>query len=138
MAVGFQVRHDWYTIGSGDFLYSFFSTVAYRLEGGDWGSRFPVIMKKLYQGGIDTEDIEAAMRELSQIEGELKKFAPCEVVWDIEDLSKQPPWGDDISGQITDLSNYFVTSTGNDFLTVFHGALDKATECTVGIKIIAL
>ncbi len=32
MAVGFKVKYYWYQIGSGDFLHSFFSTVAYRLE----------------------------------------------------------------------------------------------------------
>ena len=50
--VGFQVDLYWFQIGAGDFLYSFFSTVAYRLEGAKWGDRFPVIMKKLYQGEI--------------------------------------------------------------------------------------
>lgn len=52
MAVGFKVDFEWYQIGNGDFLYSFFSTVAYHLEGGKWGSRFPIIMKKLYQGKL--------------------------------------------------------------------------------------
>lgn len=28
---------------------------------------------------------------------------------------KTTPWGNDISEDITDLSNYFVTSDGNDF-----------------------
>ena len=43
-------------------------------------------------------------------------------------MSKQPPWGNDISKDITDLSNYFVTSDGNDFLIVFEHALEKAKE----------
>jgi len=56
-------------------------------------------------------------------------------VWDIEDLSKQPPWRYDISKDITDLSNYFVTSEGNDFLTVFSHALAKAKEVNAEIEI---
>ena len=36
---------------------------------------------------------------------------------------------------ITDLSNYFVTSDGNDFLTVFSHALEKAKEVNAEIVI---
>ena len=50
--VGFKVKFYWYQIGSGDFLHAFFSTVAYNLENMKWGSRFPVIMKELYQGHL--------------------------------------------------------------------------------------
>ena len=73
--------------------------------------------------------------KLSIIKKELQKFSPEKVVWDIEDLSKQPPWGNDISKDITDLSNYFVTSDGNDFLTVFSHALEKAKEVNAEIVI---
>lgn len=48
------------------------------------------------------------------------------MIWDIDDRSLTPPWGDNISDDITDLSNYFVTSEGEDFLSVFAAALDKA------------
>lgn len=138
MAVGFRVEHNWYQIGHGDFLHSFFSTVAYNLEKNDWGSRFPIIMKKLYQGKIDSNDVNGAIHELNKIEKELKNFAPSKIVWDIEDLSKQPPWGNRISEHITDLSNYFVTSSGDNFLTIFRHALEKANEINVGIEIMAL
>lgn len=30
--IGFKVEYNWYEIGSSDFLYAFFSTVAYDLE----------------------------------------------------------------------------------------------------------
>lgn len=138
MAVGFKVEYNWYQIGSGDFLHSFFSTVAYNLENRAWGSKFPVIMEKLYQGKIEFDDVSDALQELNRIEGELKNFPPGKAVWDIEDLSKQPPWGGRISVQITDLSNYFVTSSGEDFLTVFRHALEKAVELNTGMEIISL
>lgn len=41
--VGFKVKYNWYQIGAGDFLFSFFSTVAYNLENQKWGSKFSVI-----------------------------------------------------------------------------------------------
>ncbi|MCM1102070.1 MAG: immunity 70 family protein [Clostridium sp.] len=136
MAVGFKVSFYWYQIGQGDFLHSFFSTVAYRLEDGNWGSRFPVIMKELYQGKACAEHIAAALEELGVITEELRDHAPDQVIWDIEDLSKQPPWGSRISERITDLSNYFVTSDGSDFLTIFLHALEMAQRknCEIEIK----
>ena len=135
MAVGFKVKFYWYQIGHSDFLHSFFSSVAYYLENRDWGSRFPVIMNELYQGKIKREDIDNAIEELNVIRKELQAFSPDKVIWDIEDLSKQPPWGSDISKDITDLSNYFVTSDGNDFLTVFLHALEKAKEIDSEVEI---
>lgn len=60
---------------------------------------------------------------------------PKDVVWDINDLSKQPPWKDNISGDITDLSDYFVTSGGEDFITLFFRALKKVEELGEPLKI---
>ncbi len=135
MAVGFKVKFYWYQIGNGEFLHSFFSTVAYNLENGNRGSRFPAIMNKLYQGKLDCDNTDKAIEELCIIRKELQKFSPEKVIWDIEDLTKQPPWGSSISKDITDLSNYFVTSDGDDFLTVFSHALEKAKEINAEIVI---
>ena len=135
MAVGFKVKFYWYQIGNGDFLHLFFSTVVYNLENETWGSRFPIIMNDLYQGKVNREDIDKAIEELKIIKTELQKFSPDKVIWDIEDLSKQPPWGNNISKDITNLSNYFVTSNGNDFIAVFLNALEKAKEVSAEIEI---
>lgn len=133
--VGFKVKYYWYQIGSGDFLFSFFSTVAYHLEDQKWGSRFPVIMDGLYQGELWSTQIPAAKHELEQIKKGLEKLPPDKIIWDIEDLSAQPPWGTDISSDITNLGNYFVTSDGEDFITVFSRALEKAEELNLGLEI---
>ena len=136
--VGFSVLFYWYQIGSGDFLHSFFSTVALRLENGSWGSVYPVIMNELYQGELPANKISDAMNELNCIRQELAKYDPDQVVWDIEDLSKQPPWGNRISKDITNLSNYFVTSDGEDFLAVFERALQMGLEIGKPVKIESL
>lgn len=133
--VGFKVGCIWYEIGAASFLHSFFSTVAYNLEGGNWGTRFPLIMNELYQGELTNANVPNAKVELNTIESELKNLSPDKVIWDMEDLGKQPPWGTRISNQITDLSNYFVTSDGRDFLTIFHKALDDAIEIKTDIII---
>ena len=72
--VGFKVKYYWYQIGSGDFLFSFFSTVAYNLENQKWGSKFPAIMNELYQGELSSTHIPVAINELEQIKQGLAKL----------------------------------------------------------------
>lgn len=129
------MKYYWYQIGTGDFLYAFFSTISINLENRIWESRFPIIMNQLYQGKIDNANILKALEELQMIKEELKHFSPEEIVWDIDDLSKQPPWGKNISSEITDLSNYFVTNEGKDFITLFFDALNKAMELNDDLEI---
>ena len=133
--IGFKVEYNWYEIGSSDFLYAFFSTVAYDLENKKWGIRYPIIMKKLYQGRLEATDISQAIAELKMIRQGLQQLRPDKIIWDFENPKKQPPWVEKISPDITDLSNYFVTSDGEDFLTIFLHALEKAKELNSNIEI---
>ena len=136
MSVGFVVKYYWYQVGSSDFLYSFFSTVAYNLEEKKWGSKYPYIMLELYAGCLKKNHIKFAISELDALTKRLKDFDCSHVVWNFENLSLLPPWGNNISPDISDLSNYFVTSDGEDFLTIFRHALEKGleTDCDVLIK----
>lgn len=43
----------------------FFSTVAVNLEESSWGSRFPMIMNKLYQGSLEYENVNKALEEIN-------------------------------------------------------------------------
>jgi len=128
VAIGFQVGMNYYPIGSGDFLYSFFSTVAFNLEHKKWGKKYPYIMKELYQGTLKSTHINSAIKELSDIQEKLSAHSPDDIVWDIEDLKKQPPWGKNIADTITTLANYFITCDGEDFINVFERALIDAKE----------
>ena len=67
-------------------------------------------MGELYQGCLKNQDLNEGLEELRKVRKELKNFSPSDVIWDAEDLSLTPPWGNNISSDITDLSNYFVTS----------------------------
>ena len=68
------------------------------------------------------------MRELETIQKELERINPDQVVWDNEDRSKMPPWGDNISPDIKDLSDYFVTSSGKKLISVIKRALLDAID----------
>jgi Immunity protein 70 len=115
-------------VGTSDFLFAFFSTVAVRLEREGWGTRFPVVMRELYGGRLEGAAAERARGELARIRAELAAFAPEEGVWDAEDRSRRPPWGEDIAPEITSLADYFVTEDGRDLLGVLDDAVGYAAR----------
>ena len=92
-------------------------------------------MNELYQGVLPVKHLAAGTEELSQIKQELAQFAPDQVIWAIDDRSLAPPCGDNISVDMTGLSNYCVASEGEDFLSVFAAALDKAQQRNASLKI---
>ncbi|MBI1313959.1 hypothetical protein GC176_21910 [bacterium] len=128
MAVGIRVGGIIDELGAPSFLHSFFSTISHRLEPSGWGTRFPILMNHVYQGQLTGADAGAAVVELRQARDELRNFTPSQVVWDIENLSARPPWGDNIADTITDLSNYFITSTGRDLIDTLLEALEEAEK----------
>jgi 2,3-bisphosphoglycerate-dependent phosphoglycerate mutase len=118
-------EHSW-EIGSASFLHAFFSTASVHLEPAGWGSRFPVLMRQLYQGRLSAAHVEEARQELADIRRGSGGFPPAAVVWDVEDRSKRPPWGDNMSPTITSLADYFVTSNGRDLFEVLAEAMGEA------------
>ncbi len=132
---GFQVEYFFFPIGSADFLHSFFSTVAYHLENKMWGRRFPVIMNQVHSGCLLPELAKQAREELSLITAELKHLKPNQLIWNIHDLSQMPPEEAAAGKEVSDLSNYFITSDGSDFITIFNHALLKAEELHAPLKL---
>ena len=128
MTVGLRTGSIVTEVGSSTFLHAFFSTVSKHLEPEGWGTRYPVLIKELYEGTLPPDRASEALLEVKDIRQRLKTFKPSEVVWDIEDPKARPPWGDKISSTITDLSNYFVTSTGRDFLAALEECIQAAID----------
>ena len=135
MAVGFKVKYYWYQVGDGDFLHSFFSTISYHLEQNGWGTEYPFLLNELYNGKLENKNIDYAINELEAIKKKLQDFSPSQVIWDIDDLSKSPPWGDNISKDITNLSNYFITSEGEDLIDMLMKALEKGQKTNSDVYI---
>lgn len=92
-------------------------------------------MGELYQGCLKNQDLNEGLEELRKVRKELNNFPPSDVIWDAEDLSLTPPWGNNISSDITDLSNYFVTSDGRDLISVLSEAMNEAKEMQCDIEI---
>ena len=118
-------------LGTGDYVFCFFSTVSYRLEGPDcWGSRFPYLLKYLCDYGIvKYEDLEKLRWELRIIRTELRGFTVSQAVYDIGDLNAAIPW-DIIPGEENnDLSQPWVIGRNDDSLfRVFEEQLDLAQK----------
>lgn len=126
--VGIQVGFLWYELGTSSFLKSWFSTINYHLENKEWGQKYPVIMNDFYQGKVLLSSVGEFKKEVIETREKLKKYKPSQIIWDVDDLSKSPPWGDNISNSITSLSNYFVTCNGKDFYEVLLKAIDSSLE----------
>ena len=135
MAVFFKVQRYLYSVGTGDFLFAFFSTVAVRLENGRWGSRFPAIMRELYQGELPVSHLEKAESELMRIQKLLQALPVTDVVWDFHDQKKRPIWEGIIDRDIRNLADFFITNSGADlFDNLFH-AIRHAESVQESVRI---
>ena len=123
-----KVRSNVWPVDSGDFLFAFFSTVRTRLEPDGWGSRFPVVMNELYGGELSGESAPKAVAELDQIREELRKLPPSKLVWDAEEPSKQPPWGENVRDDVDDLASAFTTHDGRGLFEIFDEAVGYAAR----------
>ncbi|MET3656330.1 hypothetical protein ABIC55_001414 [Sporosarcina psychrophila] len=65
----------------------------------------------------------------------LQNYSPAQVIWDIEDLSKRPPWGENISKDISNLSNYFITSEGENLMEMLMKVLEKGQKTNSDVYI---
>ncbi len=125
MSLSFHIENFSAEIGSPDFLHAFFSTICCHLEENKWGSKYPELMRELYQGKLEPNKAKKVLHDVLEMREKLKAFSPKEIIWDIDDLQKRPPWGDKIDSNITDLSNYFVTTDGKDFFEVLIDCLKR-------------
>lgn len=135
MSVDIWVGRKQFNAGSSAFLKAFFSTVFLRLEGADWGTVYPAIMRELYTGRLTHERAKEALKELKQIRGKLSQLGPGEVVWDFENRDARPPWGDEINSEIRSMADYFVTSAGANLLDVLARAFEESQRTKKDVDI---
>lgn len=141
MSVGIKTGYSWYQIGRGDYLESFFSTVAYYLENKIWGCKYPTIMKQLYSGELSYKDADNAINELKSIRESLKKLKRenNEIIWDARDLTlKVPEWAINPNDAVMSLAEYYVTEDGRDMIEVFLLALNDSKELSKDLFITSL
>ncbi|MCX7113287.1 MAG: Imm70 family immunity protein [Proteobacteria bacterium] len=135
MSVGVRVGSIVDEVGASSFFNAFFSTITALLEQNKPSLRFPQISISFYKGKVEVENIEKAVNELREIKQEFAKYPPSSVVWDLEDRTKQPPWGKNISPDITSMENYFVSSTGRDLFDLLLEAFEYAEKKSLPVSI---
>lgn len=109
--------------------------MSYHTESEGWGTKYPLLMKNLYFDKLRWEDTEEALQNVEEIRKILSELPPAEVIWDIEHMEKQPPWGNKIPNKITSLANYHATPTGTTFLDLLSNALNTAKRNKIDITI---
>jgi 2,3-bisphosphoglycerate-dependent phosphoglycerate mutase len=135
MAIQLRTADSSFEIGSSDLLRSFFDSIDVHLTKGIFGRKYPVVLGRFQEGNLAYEELDKAKEELEHIQKRLHKIPPGKVIWDKYDRSSKPPWGDDISPEITSLANYFVTSDGDDLFEIIHQAIATARQERSGITI---
>jgi len=128
MAVSVTVGSITSEIGAPSFVHAFFSTISAHCEPDGWGSRFPYLMNELYQGRLSHLNAVQALSQLQQAKATLSRLPPAAVVWDIENRQSRPPWGDNIASHITNLGNYFVSSSGQDVFDLLAQSVAASAE----------
>jgi len=126
MSVDITVGSTSEEVGASSFLHAFFSTISVYCEPQGWGSRFPHLMNELYQGHLPAHSAAPALAELREAKAVLSQLPPSAVVWDIDNRSARPPWGNNIAETITNLGGYFVSSSGRDLFGVLDEILSLA------------
>jgi len=105
-------------IGSGELLHSLFSTIAVRLEGGQWGAKYSVVMGPFYQGQALTRETAAqALGEWRDAQAGLAALPPSAVIWDVEQPGIAPPWGVEVGSRVTSMADYYTTQHGLNLVT---------------------
>ena len=88
--IGLRVGTDTVTIGLESQFYALMSTISVNLEPRGWGTKYPMLMRRLYPGMLNPADVRAAMEELADIETKLEKLKIDKLVWDITDRAIRP------------------------------------------------
>ena len=120
-SLALAVGDDAWAVGSPDLLHAFFSTISVRLEPLGWGTRFPALMRELYEGTLPVSSVETALSEVLLARRELALLPASRVVWDADDPDVPAPWGGALAAP--DLSRCFYTEDGRDLFDVLATAL---------------
>lgn len=137
MSIALRQKSVLTIIGSSDILHSLFSTIAVRLEDGQRGSRYPLIMGKLYEGSLPEHDAGAAMQEALAIRTALRVLPPSAVVWDADEPHVLPPAEFAINTDLESAAHYWLTVTGRNLVDELVDNLESAIEHGGSVDVVA-
>ncbi len=138
MTVGLEIDNIFTEVGSQALLHSFFSTISFHLEPEGWGTRFPELMNDLYQGRLEPDAADKALADARAIRDELAALSSERVVWEIEAIGNEPPWGDAIPDRVTNLSHYHTTRTNRVLMDELVEILEFQVQCRLPVRVMTL
>lgn len=101
-------------IGASDIWHALYSTAVSVF--GKQSRKVDKALEFMRQGICKCDAGYETARQFNLIRDELSKISPKKLVYDINDTSKQAPWGDRISPVITSCGNLFTTANGEDLI----------------------
>ena len=138
--VGFLVYTSWTEFGYSETLYSWFSTICYRLENREWGSRFPIVMNKLYydeENGVPYEDLDTFKAELVMIKNEFSKLSAKDAIWSFEaNILEVPANMPNINYKARDLVGFNINKRGKNILDIIFRKCESMQYFKKSCKII--
>lgn len=127
-----EVDFKWFSMGAAGVFVSFFSTICGRLENGKWGSKYPYLMNKLYNGELPLEDVKYAREELLEVQEAMKTMPISLAIWDIDNPEERHPWADEVG--IDNLYDFFATDDHKRMISVMFEAFDWAEDLKQNVK----
>jgi len=145
ITVGFFTCNVWYEFGYGETLYSWFSTICYRLEEGEWGSKYPVTMDILYydeENGIPYSMIDVFEKEIDEIKKAFSKLKPSDAIWSCEEHIYTVPLGKpNINYEAVTLREFYINNRGKNIFDFLHQVIEsvrfwkKEDDCNAKLTI---
>ncbi len=112
MAKLLRVGSQTFDLGPPLIIEGLFATIRYRLEPGGRGTRYPIVMNRLYGGRMAPLDADATSKELHEIDTGLAHLAPDRVVWSISDLRRRDDSGFAVNHAAGTARDYFIAGDG--------------------------
>jgi hypothetical protein len=123
-----RVGAETFDLGPPAIMEGLFATISYRLEPDGRGSRFPIVMNRLYAGRLGPADLSAACRELEEIETGLASLPSDRAVWSFSDLRRRDDSRLPVNHAARNVRDYFVAGDGRPLVTVLRDATRRSQD----------
>jgi len=129
MAKLLSVGSQTYDLGPPMVIDGLFATITYRLELDGRGTRFPIVMRRLYGAGhMNASDAASASLELQEIESGLATLLPDRAVWSLSDLRRRDDSQFPVNHGASNVRDYFVGEDGRPILAAIHEAVHLSRD----------
>lgn len=111
-----------------------FATISYRLEPQGRGSRFPIVMNRLYAGGLQEPEMLAAIAELDVIASELRAIPVDRAIANLENLAPFRARAPLVNDRAASLFDYFIALDQRPLVTALRAAIEYNRATSTPVK----